>query len=61
MLELMKTVLRNMSDDAQYFKKEFVKAKKWLSEDEFLELKHYLNSVLDNNLMLETEDVSTKK
>ncbi len=43
MLELMKTVLKNMSHDAQYFKKEFTKAQKWLSEEEFLELKNYLN------------------
>ncbi len=61
MLELMKTVLKNMSHDAQYFKKEFTKAQKWLSEEEFLELKNYLQSVVVNNPILEIEEVTNKK
>lgn len=60
MLELMKTVLKNMSHDAHYFKKEFLKAKNWLSEEEFLELKNYLKSIIGNNPILELEEISNK-
>ena len=61
MLELMKTVLKNMSHDAQYFKKEFLKAQKWLSEEEFLELKNYLNTSLGNKKPIELEEIKVRK
>lgn len=61
MLELMKTVLKNVSHDAQYFRKEFSKAQKWLSEEEFLELQKYLKSVLGNTTLLETDDLNIKR
>lgn len=39
MLELTKTVLRRVSFDSYLFKKELVKAKKWLRKEEQLLLK----------------------
>jgi hypothetical protein len=39
MLEITKTVLKSVSFDKNLFKKELLKAKKWLRRDELLMLK----------------------
>lgn len=53
MLELMKKVLENLSNDTHYFKKEFLKAKNWLSEEEFSELVLHIQNTINNISHLE--------
>lgn len=57
MLEMMKVVLKNVSNDAHYFKKELLKAYNWLSNDDMSELKFWLRANFGSLRRVEIEEV----